>query len=147
MVTSGMDSQLKVWDIRTFKPVHAYYTNTPASSVEISQGGLLGVGFGPHVQVWKNAIKTKATSPYLNHLLPGSTLRDLAFCPFEDVLGVGHSKGFASVLVPGAGEANIDTYQANPFQTTKQRQEGEVKALLDKVISFRLFFFLCVCVQ
>lgn len=51
MATSGLDGQLKIWDVRTYKHLNAYYTPTPASTLDISQAGLLGVGFGPHTQV------------------------------------------------------------------------------------------------
>ena len=133
LVTAGYDANVKVWDVRTFKPIHTYYSSSPATAVDISQRGLLAVGYGPHVQIWKDALTAKASAPYMNHLIPGATLEDLQFVPFEDVLGIGHSRGFSSILVPGAGEPNIDALAANPFQTVKQRQESEVKALLEKV--------------
>ncbi|KJE91362.1 U3 snoRNP-associated protein Utp7 [Capsaspora owczarzaki ATCC 30864] len=133
MTTAGLDGQMKVWDLRTYKELHSYYTPTPATSLDISQSGLLAVGHGPHIQVWKDALATKVRSPYMSHLVAGSIVSNMQFCPFEDVLGVGHARGISSLLVPGAGEANFDALEANPLQTKKQRQEAEVKSLLDKL--------------
>ncbi|KAL1920932.1 uncharacterized protein VTP21DRAFT_11567 [Calcarisporiella thermophila] len=133
LATSGLDGRLKIWDIRTYKPLQDYYIPTPAQSLSISQRGLLGVGWGPHVSVWKDAFVSKQPGPYMTHLQPSTQIQDLHFCPYEDALGFGHSGGITSIVVPGAGEPNFDALEANPFQNKKQRQEAEVHSLLDKI--------------
>ncbi|KAF9955859.1 Small subunit (SSU) processome component [Modicella reniformis] len=133
MATAGLDGQLKLWDLRNYKSIQEYFTPTPASSLSVSQRGLLAVGFGPNITVWKDPFRTRQTSPYMSHLQPGSIIHDAKFVPFEDVLGLGHRAGISSLVVPGSGEPNFDALEANPFQTKKQRQEMEVHALLDKV--------------
>jgi U3 small nucleolar RNA-associated protein 7 len=133
LVTTGADGSVKVWDVRTYRELHAYTSAAPAEWCDISQRGLLAVGHGRRVQVWRGALAAKAPAPYLNHTLAGGALRDFAFCPYEDVLAVGHSGGVSTMLVPGAGEPNYDSYVADPFQGGRQRREAEVHQLLDKL--------------
>lgn len=86
----------------------------------------------PH-QVFKDGLAKRTNGPYLTHLLPGCAAATVRFCPYEDVLGIGHSRGFSSMLAPGAGEPNFDSFEANPYENRKQRREGEVHSLLDKL--------------
>lgn len=75
----------------------------------------------------------KQQAPYMSHEIPSSTVSSLKFCPYEDILGVGHANGFTSLIIPGSGEPNFDAREANPYQTTKQRRETEIRSLLDKL--------------
>jgi U3 small nucleolar RNA-associated protein 7 len=133
LASSGLDGQVKIWDIRTYKELHSYFTVRPAQSIDVSHQGMLALGFGPHVQVWKDAFKTKQNAPFMVKQLPGQIVKNVAFCPYEDVLGVGHSGGFSSLVIPGAGEANFDSFAANPFATRAQTREATVHSLLDKL--------------
>ena len=63
----------------------------------------------------------------------GYQVNKILFRPYEDVLGIGHSMGLSSVLVPGSGELNFDSWVANPYETVKERREKEVRVLLDKL--------------
>jgi U3 small nucleolar RNA-associated protein 7 len=139
MVTTGQDMRMAVWDIRMYKEVHNYSCLQPGSSVAISDRGLTAVGWGTKVSIWRGlfeaaaADQQKVQSPYMSWGGDGQRIENLRWCPFEDVLGVAHDKGFSSVLVPGSGEPNFDSMEANPYETPKQRQEAEVKALLTKL--------------
>uniref|UniRef100_A0A672IT72 WD repeat-containing protein 46 n=1 Tax=Salarias fasciatus TaxID=181472 RepID=A0A672IT72_SALFA len=132
MVTSGMDKKMKVYDVRSFRPLKSYFLPAGASCLSLSQRGLLSAATADIVQVYRDVWSTPVTKPYMAHRAQGAVW-GLHFCPFEDVLGVGHGQGFSSMLIPGAGEPNFDGLDANPFRSTKQRQEWEVKALLEKV--------------
>ncbi|KAI4179794.1 MAG: hypothetical protein LQ348_005326 [Seirophora lacunosa] len=139
MVSTGADLKMSVWDIRQFREVHNYFLRQPGSSVQVSDRDLTAVGWGTQVSVWKGlfdraaADQEKIQSPYMSWGGEGKRIERVRWCPFEDVLGVSHDKGFSSIIVPGAGEPNFDALEVNPYETTKQRQETEVKALLHKL--------------
>ena len=104
MATSGLDHQLKIFDLRgTFQPLSARTLPQGAGHLAFSQRGLLAAGTGDVVNIWAGQGKASPPSleqPYLTHRLSGH-VHGLQFCPFEDVLGVGHSGGITSMLVPG----------------------------------------------
>jgi hypothetical protein len=52
-----VDSQIKVWDVRKFTPLHTYYAHTPATQLDISQKGLLAVAHGRKVQVRRRLLE------------------------------------------------------------------------------------------
>ncbi|XP_077180589.1 WD repeat-containing protein 46 isoform X2 [Paroedura picta] len=134
MATSGLDRKLHIYDVRAYRRLHSLLLPTGAGHLDFSQRGLLGAACQEVVQVYKDILVCPSPKPYICHALPRPA-HALRFCPFEDVLGVGHEEGFASLLVPGAGEPNFDAMEINPFRSRKQRQEWEVKALLEKIPS------------
>ncbi|GAB1191115.1 hypothetical protein APSETT444_000286 [Aspergillus pseudonomiae] len=109
------------------------------ASVAISDRGLTAVGWGTQVSVWRGlfdaaaADQGKVKSPYMAWGGDGQRIENMRWCPFEDVLGVTHDQGFASIIVPGAGEPNFDALEANPYENKRQRQEAEVQGLLNKL--------------
>ncbi|KAG7400768.1 hypothetical protein PHYBOEH_004574 [Phytophthora boehmeriae] len=134
LITAGADRKVKVFDLRRYQEVNSYYLTAAANTISVSQRGLVAVGFGPNVHVLKSAFSSGSPiRPYMTHQIPGSQVSSLAFRPFEDVLGVGHATGFNSVVIPGSGEPNFDTYEANPYENHKQRSEAEVHSLLEKL--------------
>lgn len=139
MVATGQDQKMSVWDIRTFKPVHEYFVRQPGQSVAISDRGLTAVGWGTQMSVWRGLFdkskrdQEKVQSPYMGWGGEGKRVEKVRWCPFEDVLGISHDKGFSSMIVPGAGEANYDALEVNPYETPKQRREAEVRMLLNKL--------------
>uniref|UniRef100_A0A7I4YPA7 BING4CT domain-containing protein n=1 Tax=Haemonchus contortus TaxID=6289 RepID=A0A7I4YPA7_HAECO len=132
MVTTGLDRKCRVWDVRMYKQLHAFSLPFGLSSVAISQRLAVACAVGNTVQIFKDMHLGICHEPYLVNRC-GGPATDLAFVPYEDVLGVGHGGGFTSMLVPGSGEANVDAIHANPYETKKQRREREVKQLLDKL--------------
>lgn len=154
MATTGLDGYLKVWDLRKFTALHSYKLDQPGVSVDISDRGLIGVGLGRQVQVLRNAFTQPMDVTYLSHsvrtpndrlsggagvtaaakaLLSSVKVSSVRFRPLEDVLCIGHSHGLSTMLVPGAGEPNYDSFENNPFINSRQRREAEVQGLMDKL--------------
>lgn len=71
---------------------------------------------------------------YLTHRIPSRPLVSVRFTPFQDILAIGHNVGISSILVPGCGEPNFDSTEADPFENRKARGEREIRGLLDKVL-------------
>ncbi|SMN19915.1 similar to Saccharomyces cerevisiae YER082C UTP7 Nucleolar protein [Maudiozyma saulgeensis] len=149
MATTGKDKSLKIWDIRNFQELHSIENlPTPGTNVSISDTGVLAVARGPHLTLWKDALRRgnaakpcfgsmggnpNRNTPYMTHLFASNKINNMKFVPFEDLLGVGHESGMTNLIIPGAGEANYDALEVNPYETAKQRQEQEVRSLLDKL--------------
>ena len=135
LVTSGQDMKLKIWDIRNVDKVvsQSSLSGRPASSIHISQSGMLAVGFGCRVGVYDSQIFRSNQPVYMTHMMPGEIVNSVRFCPFEDLLLVGSTRGIQSMLVPGSGSAQIDSFAHNPFETKKQKRETQVRSLLEKL--------------
>uniref|UniRef100_A0A5S6Q3Y0 WD_REPEATS_REGION domain-containing protein n=1 Tax=Trichuris muris TaxID=70415 RepID=A0A5S6Q3Y0_TRIMR len=131
MATAGAEKCIRIWDLRSYKELWNLKA-APVSQMTFSQQGLLACAMGTRVRIYKSICCQPIDCPYMTHNCR-EVISDLQFCPYEDVLGVGHRAGYTSLLVPGAGEPNIDAFEANPFQSKSQRREAEVRALLDKI--------------
>lgn len=137
MVTTGIDRKIKYWDSRSFKqPLTEYLTKTPVDHISLSQKNLMAISMGNVCEIFRslNTGNLLSIDSYLRNIEDGA-ISNIEFVPYEDVLGIGSSKGFSSVLVPGSGESNFDALEQNPFRTKNQRREHEVKALLEKIPS------------
>ncbi|KAK7194278.1 WD domain, G-beta repeat/BING4CT (NUC141) domain containing protein [Novymonas esmeraldas] len=134
-LTLGGDHKMKVWDCRTLRTLEEYAVTYAFHTLDIASSGLVALGGGTHVHIWKDMFTAaKPSAPYMRFGLGyGNIAEQVKFCPFEDVIGVGHSRGFTSLLIPGSGEANPDIYHANPHETERHRKERVVTNLLDKL--------------
>lgn len=133
MATAAMDKKIKLWDLRK---LDSELQNIPghAKTLDFSQKGLLARGTGSFVQILGDLSSTQNYNRYMSHsMAKGYQIRKVLFRPYEDVLCTGHSMGWSSILIPGSGEPNFDSWVANPFETSKQRREKEVRSLLDKL--------------
>eukprot|EP00388_Colpodella_angusta_P004398 GDKJ01014554.1.p1 GENE.GDKJ01014554.1~~GDKJ01014554.1.p1 ORF type:complete len:379 (-),score=53.33 GDKJ01014554.1:80-1216(-) len=134
-VSLGGDHKMKVWDTRAMRVLEDYSVTYCFDTIDISYSGLLAMGGGTNIQIWKDIFtQSKPSGPYMKHGLGyGNIASRVRFCPFEDVLGIGHSNGFSSIIIPGSGEANPDFFYANPHETENPRKDRVITSLLDKL--------------
>lgn len=135
MLSAGSDRQCKVFDIRhTFKELFAYCTPKAASRVCLAQTGVAAVASGSQVFFWKDVHCEKQRAPCFKHEdLSRSPVTDMAFVPFEDFMGVASSDRFESILVPGTGARDYDTFETNLNPEVRQNREIAVRKLIEKV--------------
>ncbi|CAA7263659.1 unnamed protein product [Cyclocybe aegerita] len=140
IATAGRDGTVKVWDCRNWKGAMRDWTVRGGDpELEWSQRGCLAVASSGTVNVYRppsihTPFNVRTPPPlYITHPIPHRPLTSVRFAPFQDILTVGHSSGLSSVLVPGSGEPNFDSREADPFENRKARREREVKTLLDKI--------------
>ncbi|GMQ02886.1 hypothetical protein CsSME_00048916 [Camellia sinensis var. sinensis] len=132
MATAGMDKKIKLWDLRKFEVLQTLPGH--AKTLDFSQKGLLATATSSFVQILGDFSGSQNYSRYMGHsMAKGYQVNKVLFRPYEDVLGIGHSMGWSSIIIPGSGEPNFDSWVANPFETSKQRREKEVRSLLDKL--------------
>nr|GME02639.1 probable U3 small nucleolar RNA-associated protein 7 [Ipomoea batatas] len=132
MATAGMERKIKLWDLRKYEVLQTLPGH--AKTLDFSQKGLLASAMGSSVQVLGDLSGSQNYSRYMEHsMAKGYQIQKALFRPYEDVLAIGHSMGWSSILIPGSGEPNFDTWVVNPFETSKQRREKEVKSLIDKL--------------
>jgi U3 small nucleolar RNA-associated protein 7 len=151
MYVCGSEGSVKLWDLRKYETLATTKLHRPATTCDVSHTGLVAFGSGPHTTVYKrdefqmlgNDFKqthldtrgdvTRLLGPYLHETFGGQIIRKLRFVPYEDLLGMGTQRQFQHLIIPGAGSANFDSWVANPFENSKQRQERVVKGLLEKL--------------
>ncbi|KAI6651662.1 U3 small nucleolar RNA-associated protein 7 [Oopsacas minuta] len=134
MITGGVDSKVRIWDVRTYKSLGEIKTFSPATTMCLSQRNILAIGSGRKIVTYHEPFSKDLHTPFMKHYCD-DVINSIEFCPYEDVLGIGHGAGFSSILIPGSAEPNIDSLEANPYQTKSQRREHEVKMLLEKIQS------------
>ncbi|KAB2627034.1 U3 small nucleolar RNA-associated protein 7 [Pyrus ussuriensis x Pyrus communis] len=134
MATAGKEKKIMLWDLRKLQDQPLQTLPGNATTLDFSQKGLLARGTSSYVQILGDFSGTQNYEKYMDHtMIKGYPIGKVLFRPYEDVLGIGHSMGWSSILIPGSGEPNFDTWVANPFETSKQRREKEVHTLLDKL--------------
>ena len=132
MATAALDGQIKLWDIRNFSRELSLYTTSSVSFLNFSQTGQLCSSQGNKISIWNSPTKSNR-APDVTHKLSKCTVYRAKFCPFEDYIISGLDSGVRSFPASGSCIENYDSFEFNPYSTAKQRQEMEVKSLLNKL--------------
>lgn len=132
MATAALDGQIKVWDIRSFSRELSLNTASSVSFLNFSQTGQLCSSQGNKIAIWNGPTKSNR-APDVTHKLNKCTVYRAKFCPFEDYIISGLDSGVKSFPASGSCIENFDSFEFNPYSTSKQRQEMEVKSLLNKL--------------
>lgn len=134
---SGVGRKINIFDLRNaYKPVYSHSNlQSGALNLTFSQNDILAASYGNNdVITYQNITTSKHPNVYVKYN-PKESIQSVDFCPYEDILGIGYSRGFDSVLVPGSGKSQIDSYENNPFRNKKQKDNWEMSRLLDKIPS------------
>lgn len=135
LYTTSLDSSIKVWDIRKmYKSVNTIKSVGNFTTSALSQRSMLAVAIGDRIKIYNNLnTANKKDVVYLKHREIGKNISSLQFKTYEDILTIGHAKGVSNIIIPGAGDPTYDTFEDSPFITTRQKQDREIKKLLDKI--------------
>jgi len=132
MVVGTRDRRMSVYDARNFG-AELCSTVVPQGVYElsVSQTGLVAVGGVRQVLIY-SGLKQASLAHYMKHALR-SPAHHLQFCPYDEVLGVSTLSTFQSLVVPGSGEARLDSEDSLMFQTEAQRGGRLIRDNLNKI--------------
>ena len=95
-----------------YKEIDSYYTPSKPVDLKISQTGLTALSLRNQIHFWKGLNQQRQNKPYLKHdIQSDKTINNIDFSNFEDFLGISKTGGFESILVPGSGLQNFDTFR------------------------------------
>lgn len=136
VATCGMEGRVKIWDGRMWgKEVKSWSVRNTPTTISYSQRGMLAVGGKSGITTYRDlfAEGNGVPQPYLNLPLPSLSASSSRFCPYDDILAVGHQRGISSLLVPGSGEPNFDSSEADVYESYSRRREREVRGVMEKI--------------
>jgi U3 small nucleolar RNA-associated protein 7 len=103
------EEDIKIWDTRMLKLLYRCPLERKATSIELSQSGLLAINYGYKITVFKDTHLNKQTHPYMIYQSHGH-INNCQFVPFEDIMGLGKTNGFSSISIPGSGIPYYDSF-------------------------------------